>query len=60
MIVIAFDLEVIMGRRSGRAALVLTDEQRSKLSALAASRTAPVREVERAGVLLKYAQGLSI
>ena len=49
-----------MGRRSGRAALVLTDEQRSKLSELAASRTAPVREVERAGVLLKYAQGLSI
>ena len=49
-----------MGRRSGRAALVLTDEQRSKLSVLAASRTAPVREVERAGVLLKYSEGLSI
>lgn len=49
-----------MGRRSGRAALVLTDEQRSKLSELAASRTAPVREVERARVLLRYAQGLSI
>ena len=49
-----------MGRRSGRAALVLTDEQRSKLSELAASLTAPVREVERARVLLRYAQGLSI
>lgn len=49
-----------MGRRSGRAALVLTDEQRTKLSELAASRTAPVREVERARVLLQYAQGLSI
>lgn len=49
-----------MGRRSERAALVLTDEQRSKLSELAASRTAPVREVERAGILLKFAQGLSI
>lgn len=49
-----------MARRSERAALVLTDEQRCKLSELAASRTAPVREVERAGVLLKYAQGLSI
>lgn len=60
MIVISFGVEVIMGRRSGRAALVLTDVQRSKLSELAASRTAPVREVERAGVLLKYAQGISI
>lgn len=49
-----------MGRRSGRAALVLADEQISKLSELAASRTAPVREVERARVLLRYAQGLSI
>lgn len=50
----------IIGRRSGRAALVMTDEQRSKLSVLAASREAPMREVERARVLLKYAQGLSI
>lgn len=49
-----------MGRRSGRAALTLSEEQRTRLSELAASRTAPVREVERAGVLLKYAQGLSI
>lgn len=49
-----------MARKSGRAALVLSDENRSKLVELAASRTAPVREVERAGVLLKYAEGLSI
>ncbi|MGB4225434.1 MAG: IS630 family transposase, partial [Candidatus Dechloromonas phosphoritropha] len=47
-----------MGRKSGRAALVLTDKQRSRLSELAASRTAAVREAERAGVLLKYAQGV--
>jgi hypothetical protein len=40
MIVIAFDLEVIMGRRSGRAALVLTDEQRSKLLQSAAQHAA--------------------
>ncbi|MGB4226413.1 MAG: hypothetical protein WBJ68_07105, partial [Candidatus Dechloromonas phosphoritropha] len=59
MIVLPFDVEVIMGRTSGRAALLLTDEQRSRLSELAASRTAPVREAERAGVLLKYAQGVS-
>lgn len=49
-----------MARMSGRAALVLSDEQRSMLSELAGSRTASVREVERAGVLLKYAQGMSI
>ena len=49
-----------MGRRSGRAVLVLTDEQRFRLSELAGSRTAPVREAERARVLLKYAQGTSI
>ena len=60
MILTPFDLGVIMARRSGRAALTLTEELRSKLSELAASRTAPVREAERAGVLLKYAQGTSI
>ena len=49
-----------MARRSGRAVLVLTEEQKVMLSELVASRTAAVREVERAGVLLKYAQGLSI
>ena len=49
-----------MTTKSGRAALVLTEENRAKLSGLAASRTAPAREVERAAVLLKYAEGLSI
>jgi transposase len=50
----------IMGRKSGRAALVLSEEQRAMLCELAGSRTAPVREAERAGVLLRYAQGTSI
>ena len=53
-------LGAIMTTKSGRAALVLTEENRAKLSELAASRTAPTREVERAAVLLKYAEGLSI
>jgi transposase len=53
-------MEAIMARKSGRAALSLSEESWIKLSALAASRTAPVREVARAGVLLKYAEGLSI
>lgn len=46
-----------MARRTGRAPLALNIEQRSMLEELACSRTAPVREVERAKVLLAYAQG---
>lgn len=49
-----------MARKSGRAALVLTPQQRSVLQELAASRTAAAREVERAKVLLGYAAGTSI
>jgi len=60
MILMPTDLEEIMGRTSGRAALRLSDEQRAELAELAGSRTAPVREAERARVLLSYAQGLSI
>ena len=60
MMLVSSGQGAIMARKSGRAALVLSDEQRAMLSELAASRTAPVREAERAGVLLKYAQGTSI
>ena len=49
-----------MARKSGRAALVLTSAQTASLRALAGSRTAPVREVGRAKVLLGYAGGASI
>ncbi len=49
-----------MAGKTRRAALVLTEEQRTMLKGLAASRTAPVREVERAQVLLGYAEGASI
>jgi transposase len=49
-----------MARKSGRAALALAPEQRKMLEELAASRTAPAREVERAKVLLGYAAGTSI
>jgi transposase len=51
---------VIMARKSERPALVLTQEQRTLLQTLAASRVAAVREVERAKVLLGYADGISI
>ena len=53
-------VEAIMARTSKRAALVLTPEQRVSLKQLSASRTAPAREVERARVLLGYADGTSI
>lgn len=49
-----------MARKSGRAALMLEPDQRKMLEGLAASRTSPVREVERAKVLLGYAAGTSI
>ncbi len=49
-----------MARKSSRAALVLTQEQRVTLKELAGSRTAPHQEIERAKVLLGYADGTSI
>lgn len=49
-----------MARKSRRAELVLVPDQRRMLEELAASRTAPAREVERAKVLLGYAAGTSI
>lgn len=52
-------LETGMARQTSRAALVLSSEQRLMLSELARSRTAAQREVERAGVLLAYADGKS-
>ena len=51
---------MIMARISKRAPLILAVEQRAKLKELSASRTAPAREVERAKVLLGYADGNSI
>ena len=48
-----------MARQTARAALVLSAEHRSMLSELAGSRTAAHREVERAKVLLAYADGKS-
>ena len=49
-----------MPRKSKRAKLILTNEQRDQLTSTAQSRTAAVREVERAKILLKYADGVSI
>ena len=49
-----------MAGKTRRAALVLTEEQSTMLKGLAGSRSAPLREVERARVLLGYAEGASI
>lgn len=49
-----------MSRKTKRAKLILTDEQRQLLTTIAQSRTAAVREVERARILLKYVEGSSI
>jgi len=51
---------VIVARKTKRAVLVLTSEQKAMLTELAGSRTAPIREVERAQILLGYANGSSI
>lgn len=47
-------------RKTQKPALRCTDEEKSRLAALAKSKTAPFREVQRAGILLKYMEGESI
>lgn len=49
--------EAGMARPVGRAPLTLSKQDRARLSELAGSRTAPQREVERARILLAYAEG---
>jgi transposase len=45
--------------KSNLPTLVLTEQERQRLETLSASRAAPVREVERAKILLQYAGGES-
>ena len=49
-----------MPRKSQRAKLELEESQRQELISLSQSRTAPLREVQRASILLKYADGKTI
>ncbi len=49
-----------MARKSERASLVLTDDERQQLKQLSGSRTAARREVERSRILLLNADGTSI
>jgi len=48
-----------MAKPTNRAALVLSSEEEEHLKSLAASRTAPLREVQRAKILLGYRAGQS-
>jgi transposase len=50
-------MEADMTRKTQRAVLVLTAEQKAMLTELAGSRTAQTRQSERAKILLAYAQG---
>lgn len=49
-----------MADKTERNPLILTTEQRESLQTMAGSRTAPVREVERARILLAYADRLPL
>jgi hypothetical protein len=50
--IINIDMEVFMARKSERAKLYLNDEQKAMLTKLSQSRTAPLREVQRANILI--------
>ena len=53
-------MEVIMPRKSKLPKLILNEEQHQWLEKISQSRTAPMRELQRAQVLLKYADGSSV
>src|SRR4030067_8898 len=57
MVLIQFLTEVIMAGKTKRAALLLTEDQRTMLKELSRSRTAPAREIERAKGLIGTAEG---
>ncbi|MHB8348139.1 MAG: IS630 family transposase [Acidiferrobacterales bacterium] len=49
-----------MTRKSSRARLVLSETEQAQLQSLSRSRTAPVREAERAKILLRVAEGIDV
>ena len=53
-------MEVIMPRKCELPNLIFNDEQKQLLITISRSRTKPVREVQRAKILLKYADGIPI
>ena len=53
-------MEVMMARKTKRANLIMNKEQRQQLNRLSQSRKAPLREIQRAKILLLYADKLPI
>jgi len=54
-------MEVInMPRKTQKAKLILDAKQKEQLQKLSQSRKAPIREVQRANILLQYAEGMEI
>lgn len=49
-----------MPRRSHKAKLVLTPDKKEELQRIASSRKAPLREVQRANILLRYSESIPI
>ena len=49
-----------MPRKSQKAKLILGTEQKEKLQKTSQSRKAPIREVQRANILLRYSEGMPI
>lgn len=49
-----------MPRTSKKAKLILDEGQKEQLRALSQSRKSPVREVQRANILLRYSEGIPI
>jgi len=49
-----------MPRKSQKAKLILGRDKKAQLQQLASSRKAPVREVQRANILLRYSEGIPI
>ena len=60
MVLIQLLTGAIMAGKTKRAALLLTEDQKKMLKELSKSRTASAREIERAKVLIGYAEGISI
>ena len=49
-----------MPRKSQKEKLILSQEKKDQLQQIANSRKAPLREVQRANILLRYAEGIPI
>jgi len=49
-----------MPRKSQKAKLILSQEEKEQLEQIANARKAPLREVQRANILLRYAEGMPI